>query len=102
MLGNTSAPSLVASQSEICCKLTKLGAIGHALLSGTLPDARPPVGRSSLRSGARSALQAAILAALRKRNGGIVVSEGALARWRLAQNANTFGSNHCFNNRKAT
>jgi hypothetical protein len=38
-------------------------------------------------------LQAAILVALRKRNGGTVVGEGAPARWRLAPNedALTFG-----------
>ena len=33
-------------------------------------------------------LQAAILAALRKRNGGAVVGEGAPARWRLKEAAN--------------
>src|SRR5437899_9730575 len=33
-------------------------------------------------------LQAAILAALRKRNGGTVVGEGAPARWRLKEAAN--------------
>jgi hypothetical protein len=31
-------------------------------------------------------LHAAILVALRKRNGGVVVSEGAPARWRLVVN----------------
>jgi hypothetical protein len=33
-------------------------------------------------------LQAAILVALRKRNGGAVVSEGVPARWRLKEAAN--------------
>jgi hypothetical protein len=32
-------------------------------------------------------LQAAILVALRKRNGGMVVGEGAPARWRLKESA---------------
>jgi hypothetical protein len=33
-------------------------------------------------------LQAAILVALRKRNGGAVIGEGAPARWRLKEAAN--------------
>lgn len=51
--------------------------IADALLAGKAPQASRKQAID---------LQAAILVALRKRNGGAVVGEGAPARWRLAAN----------------
>jgi hypothetical protein len=53
--------------------------IADALIAGKAPQA--------MRKEAID-LQAAILVALRKRNGGAVTSEGAPARWRLKGDAN--------------
>ena len=53
--------------------------IAQALMAGKTPKATRKQALD---------LQAAILVALRKRNGGAVVGEGARARWRLKEGAN--------------
>jgi hypothetical protein len=54
--------------------------IAEALIAGKAPQAT--------HKQAKDDLQAAILVALRKRDGGTVVGEGAPARWRLKEAAN--------------